>query len=72
MSLKKPTDEEIIDVIARRGRVMTYVICNVLRGKYAGLETPWVRRHLVALEKAGKVKRVPTDYAVQIRWGLVK
>lgn len=64
----KPTDQDILDTIARGDRMMTYAIRNVLGRKYAGLKTDWVRRRLMALEKAGKVKRVPTAFVSQICW----
>lgn len=77
----KPTDEEILSVLsACGGRTMTYVLGNVLRstpgtfttGKhkraYKGLSTAFIRRRMMAMEKAGKVRRAPTSYAVMICW----
>lgn len=69
--MSKPTDAEIVDVLARRGASMTYVVRNWLGYKYHATETPFVLRRLKALEKAGQVKRVPTTYATQIRWEIV-
>ncbi len=77
----KPSDEEILSVLAAcGGRTMTYVLGNVLRsapgtfttGKhkraYKGISTAFIRRRMLALEKAGKVRRAPTSYAVMICW----
>lgn len=79
----KPTDEEILGVIANRMPVgvMTYVVRNVLamtpfrkgdphKAAYRNLDTAFIRRRLIAMEKAGKVQRVSSIYATQICWGL--
>jgi hypothetical protein len=64
-----PTDDDILAVISERGgRSMTYVIRNRLRSKGFRVETPWVLRQMKRLERAGRVQRVPTSYAVQICW----
>jgi hypothetical protein len=66
-----PTDAEILETIAGMNTPMTYVIRNVLARKYKGLKTPAVRRRLIALERTGVVKRVPSIYERQICWGVV-
>lgn len=68
--MTKPTDEEILAAVASGYQMMTYVIRNTLAWKHNGLETAWVRRRLMALEKTGMVKRAPTSYAVQICWAI--
>jgi len=78
MNEAKPTDEQIMEVVRQRPRIMTYVVRNVLasrpaahearRPTYKNLDTPFVRRRLFALEKAGQVERVSSSYAVQICW----
>lgn len=64
-----PTDEEII--AAASGRKATYVIRNILSERHKGIPTAWVLRQLKRLEKAGKVMRVPSSYAVQITWSVI-
>jgi len=74
----KPTDEQILEVVRRRGRCMTYYVTNVLSWKpahdeekrpvFPNLGTAFVRRRLIAMEKAGLVERVSSPYAVQICW----
>lgn len=71
MSKIKPTDEQILEVMHGTG-LMTYVIGNRLRWKFPGLCTPFVLRRLKAMEKAGKVERIPTTYAVQLCWRVKK
>jgi hypothetical protein len=78
MSEPRPTDEQIMAVVRHRPDVMTYVVRNVLASRpwgsephhpvFKNLDTSFVRRRLMALEKAGKVERVSTAYAVQICW----
>jgi repressor of nif and glnA expression len=65
-----PTDSEIMDVIVvRSGEILpTYYLKNILRGKFRDITTPWLRRRLKALEAAGKVRRVSSDYAAMICW----
>ena len=75
MAIKsKPTDAEIKGQISNWGpQQMTYVIRNGLSmDGHKGLETDWVRRQLVRMERAGEVKRVPSVYARQICWALVE
>lgn len=69
-------DADILDVLREHGRTMTYVVRNVLTMRSYGydwraLTTTQVRRRLIKLEQQGKVRRVPTGYAVQICWTLV-
>lgn len=65
-----PTDGEIMDVLVVRsgGINPTYYIKNCLRRKFPSVKTPWLLRRLKAMEKAGKVRRVPSDYATMICW----
>lgn len=71
MDYTKPTDEQIIDALKGRYGTMTYVLRNILTGFGRPLPpTAFIRRRLFALEKAGKVKRVQTSYAVQHCWAL--
>jgi hypothetical protein len=74
----KPTDEQILALVRYRPHVMTYVIRNMLshtpwgdepkHPAFKNLDTAFVRRRLLALEKAGEVERVPSSYAVQLCW----
>ena len=66
--MSKPTDEQIIQVLADYGNCMTYFVTNVLRRKYWPLDTAYILRRLKKLEAAGKVRRVKSNYAVQICW----
>ena len=82
--LLQPTDAEILGVVASYGSagVMTYVVRNILASKpsawrnepqrpaYRNLRTPFVYRRLIALEKAGKVRRIRSCYATQLCWAL--
>lgn len=81
----RPTDEQILGVVASYGvGVMTYVVRNILASKpcewrkeaprpaYRNLDTAFVRRRLIAMEKAGKVQRVGSNYATQLCWSLSK
>lgn len=64
----RPTDEEIIQVLAERGNCMTYFVTNVLRRQFWPLDTDYVLRRLKKLESAGKVKRVKSVYKTQLCW----
>lgn len=67
----KPTDQQILDTLPPGCRRMTYVIANYLamdHREFRALETSFVRRRLMAMEKAGKVVRVPSSYITQICW----
>lgn len=66
--MSKPTDEEIIAVLKRRGPCMTYVVNYWLRDDHRSLQTAYVLRRLKKLEEIGVVKRVKTNYKVQICW----
>ncbi|ECP8397406.1 hypothetical protein L6M23_003048 [Salmonella enterica subsp. enterica serovar Matopeni] len=66
--MSKPTDEEIIQVLAERGNCMTYFVTNVLRRQFWPLDTDYVLRRLKKLESAGKVKRVKSAYKTQLCW----
>jgi hypothetical protein len=82
--IAKPSDAEILSLIrATTAGLMTYVVRNMLemaprpewgaihkRG-YRKLDIAFVRRRLMAMEKAGKVRRVPSSYATQICWSAV-
>lgn len=69
-----PTDGEIMDVlVVRSGSIMpTYYIKNILRSTFPKIQTPWVLRRLKLLEKAGRVRRVATNYTTMICWDVVR
>lgn len=65
--MQKPSDEEIIAAVKVWGGVSAaYVVFDRLRPKGYDISTPWVIRQLKRLEREGKVRRVPTSYAVMI------
>lgn len=66
----KPTDDEIIAQLARYNTMMTYHLANWLRSNHKDLDTAFVLRRLKVMEKAGKVKRVPSTYATQLCWAV--
>ena len=78
MSGTKPTDEQIMAVVRSRPRVMTYVVRNMLASRpwgdeprhpvFENLDTSFIRRRLLVLEKAGRVERVSSGYATQLCW----
>ena len=57
----KPSDDEIMDEIKDVPHAPTYYVKNCLRDEYKGLTTAFVRRRLLALEAAGKVRRTGTS-----------
>lgn len=65
-------EDEILATLGKRRGMMTYHIANCLRAdhpKHNGtLETSTVLRCLKRMEKAGRVERVKSPYAVQICW----
>lgn len=69
-------DDEVLEALGKRERMMTYVVANCMRmyhKKHNGtLETSSVLRSLKRMEKAGKVRRVKSVYARQICWQAVK
>lgn len=66
---ERPNDDQILAAMTKWGsRSMTYVICNTLWSDGFKVKTDWVRRQLMRLERAGRVHRVPSPYAVQICW----
>jgi Fe2+ or Zn2+ uptake regulation protein len=69
-----PTDSEILDVIVvRSGEILpTYYLKNTLRRQFRSITTPWLLRRLKAMEKAGKVRRVPSSYATMICWDVAQ
>jgi hypothetical protein len=69
--MNKPTNKEILEALDKWGGAMTYVVRNILGQKYKGLKTPLILRRLKALELAGKVERMRTDYKTQICWRVV-
>lgn len=71
--MSKPTDDQVLAALRDGGQCMTYVVANriSMRWKSRGFDTAFVLRRLKALEKAGKVERVPSPYAVQICWRAV-
>lgn len=68
-------DARVYAALAERshGISATYVVYNILRREHGmrDVKTPRVLRSLKRLEAAGKVKRVPTSYAVMISWAPV-
>ncbi len=71
--MKTLTDDLILQAMrARPQQIMTYVIRNILAMEhgFTGLKTSEVLRHLKRMERAGRVRRVPTSYAVMIGWAL--
>jgi hypothetical protein len=75
------TTRTVVAIVRRYANgVMTYVVRNILASKpwvgdthsqvYQGLRTDFIRRRLIALEKAGKVKRVRSGYAVMLCWAI--
>lgn len=63
------TDDQIIAALTKWGTgAMTYVAANVLRSDGHKVTTTEVRRRLMKLERDGRVRRVPSPYAVQICW----
>ena len=67
-SIDKPSDDQILSALRAHGRCMTYVVANVLRRNFYPLATAFVLRRLKAMEKAGKVERMRTDYVTQYCW----
>jgi hypothetical protein len=71
----KPTkcdDETILKSLSDHGgRAMTYVVANRIRSRGFNVRTDWTLRQLKRLEKEGRVKQVPSSYAVQICWRVV-
>lgn len=67
----KLTDDEIVAELSKRHNMMTYHLANCLTptGKQY-CKTAWLLRQLKRLEKAGKVIRVRSNYAVQICWAV--
>jgi len=67
-------DAAIAEILAMRGPTYTYVMRNVLAPRSAPLKTATVYRRLCALERSGRVKRVPSRPArakgVMIEWAL--
>ena len=63
-------DSDVLAAVKDWGnRTMTYVVRNRLASKgRPNLKTAHVRRQLERMERAGKVKRVPSRYATQICW----
>lgn len=58
MNLARPSDHDILDAVASRSGLPTYVLRNTLAMKgWRFVKTPWVRRQLHRLAKAGYVAR---------------
>ncbi|MDW9478658.1 hypothetical protein GOB57_08065 [Sinorhizobium meliloti] len=62
------TDEQVLAALKESPRSATYVIKNILREVDRAVTTPQVLRALKRLQKAGKVREVPTNYAVMLTW----
>lgn len=66
---RKPSDAELLAQLRRWGnRSPTYALRNGLCMGGFNVETPWVLRQMKRLERAGKVERVPSDWAVMLVW----
>ncbi|MCV9963913.1 hypothetical protein OIU34_18715 [Pararhizobium sp. BT-229] len=65
------TDEQVLAAVKERPRSATYVVKNVLRSIDRSVTTPQVLRALRRLEKLGRVREVPTSYAVMLSWEAV-
>ncbi len=71
MTPKLPTDDDILSClhkVPRGSPDATYVVKNRLRARGFQIQTTAVLRALKRLEKAGKVVRVPTSYAIMLSW----
>lgn len=68
------SQEQVLEAVWEHGRSgrMTYVLRNILAEGRPGLTTPPILRALRRLEKAGKVQRVGSPYAVQLCWAPVE
>lgn len=68
------SQEQVLEAVWEHGRSgkMTYVLRNILAEGRPNLPTPPILRALRRLEKAGKVERVRTSYAVQLCWAPVE
>lgn len=68
------SQEQVLEAVWEHGRSgkMTYVLRNILAEGRPNLTTPPILRALRRLEKAGKVERVRTNYAVQLCWAPVE
>jgi DNA segregation ATPase FtsK/SpoIIIE-like protein len=70
-----PSDEQILQAMrARPGGIMTYVVRNILDMElgFRAVKTTAVLSRLKRLERAGRVKRVPSGYAVMLCWAIVE
>jgi len=67
-SIHKPSDDQILSALLAHGECMSYVVASVLRRNFYPLATGFVLRRLKAMEKAGKVQRLRTDYVTQYCW----
>ena len=66
-----PNDDHILSAMTKWGsRSMTYQIRNTLWLEGFNVKTDWVRRQLMRLERADRVHRVWSPYAVQICWSV--
>lgn len=65
------TDADILDAMKKWGNGnMTYVLRNILSPGRPHLKTSHILSRLKRMERAGKVKRVPSCYQVQICWAV--
>ncbi|MCY1305732.1 hypothetical protein D9M70_555560 [compost metagenome] len=69
--MTKPTDAEILDTMTASGKI-TAVIAAGAFGYGPPIDTAYVRRRLMAMEKTGQVKRVRGVYARQITWARIE
>lgn len=64
---------EVVELLRKRGHMMTYVVRNWLADGRPGLKTDQVRRLLEKLERQGLVERHNDHpYVTQIGWRLPK
>lgn len=71
--MAKITECEVMSVLEGHGNCMTYQLANIItakRGYKDHVKTPQALHFLKKMEKAGKVKRVRSVYAVQLCWAL--
>ncbi|MCY1453705.1 hypothetical protein D9M71_707150 [compost metagenome] len=65
--MSNPTDAEILAATSKSGKI-TAVIAASAFSYGRPIDTAYVRRRLMAMEKTGQVKRVRGVYARQITW----
>lgn len=61
-------DSDVLAAVTGRPRMPTYVYRNILSSGRCHLKTASVLSRLKRMERDGKVRRVPTSYAVMLAW----